>query len=46
MDPSTYQAILDAAIRSEIESNRFYQEVAGKVADPYLKDMFIHGTRA
>lgn len=40
MDEKTYREILDAAIQGEIEAFNFYQEVAGKVENRYLKDMF------
>ena len=41
MDKSAYQQILDAAIQGEIEAYRFYQQVAEKVADRFLKEMFL-----
>lgn len=40
MDKSTYQDILDNAIRGEIEAEQFYAQVAEKVEDDYLKQMF------
>lgn len=41
MDQDRYEDILDAAIQGEIEANRFYQQVAEKVKDSFLKDMFL-----
>ena len=41
MDRGKYEDILNAAIESEIEANRFYQQVAERVKDGYLKDMFL-----
>ena len=40
MDEKRYREILDTAIEGEIEAHRFYQEVADKVDNSYLKDMF------
>ena len=40
MDEQKYREILDGAIQGEIEAFHFYQDVANKVADQYLKDMF------
>lgn len=41
MDKDVYRQILDAAIQGEIEANLFYQQVAQKVQDTYLKQMFF-----
>jgi len=41
MDKATYKDILDNAIRGEIEAREFYQQVAKRVADSYLKEMFL-----
>ena len=41
MDHQTYQDILDAAIRSEIEAEQFYEQVADRVTDGFLKGMFL-----
>jgi rubrerythrin len=41
MDKDFYKQILDAAIEGEIEANQFYQQVAEKVQDDYLKKMFL-----
>jgi len=41
MDKDVYRQILDAAIQGEIEANLFYQQVAQKVRDTYLKQMFL-----
>lgn len=41
MDQGRYEDILNAAIQSEIEANRFYQQVAERVQDSHLKDMFL-----
>jgi rubrerythrin len=40
MDAKTYDEIMKKAIQSEIEAQRFYAEVAAKVQDPHLKEMF------
>lgn len=40
MDKQTYQSILDDAIQGEIEAQHFYQQVAQKVQDGHLKEMF------
>lgn len=40
MDQNTYQVILSGAIERELEAHRFYQQVAQKVEDGYLKEMF------
>ncbi|MDA8138237.1 MAG: ferritin family protein [Desulfobacteraceae bacterium] len=40
MDKKTYRKILDNAIQGEIEAHQFYQKVADKVEDAYLKDLF------
>ena len=42
MDPSSYHRILDSAIQGEIEANQFYQQVADKVRDGYLKKLFLN----
>lgn len=41
MEKETYQEILDNAIKAEIEAREFYQQVAERVADDYLKKMFL-----
>ena len=41
MDQRMYEDILNAAIQSEIEANRFYQQVAERVRDSHLKGMFL-----
>ncbi|MCP4747756.1 MAG: ferritin family protein [Desulfobacteraceae bacterium] len=41
MDRNTYENILNRAIRSEIEANRFYHQVAQKMNDRTLKQMFV-----
>lgn len=41
MDKGTYEKILDNAIQAEIEAREFYQQVADRVADTYLKEMFF-----
>lgn len=41
MEKDLYRQILDAAIEGEIEANLFYQQVAEKVQDDYLKQMFF-----
>lgn len=41
MDQGKYEDILNAAIQSEIDANRFYQQIAERVRDSYLKDMFL-----
>ena len=41
MDQGKYEDILNAAIESEIEANRFYQQVAERIVNDYLKDMFL-----
>lgn len=41
MDKNLYRQILDAAIEGEIEANLFYQQVAQRVQDDYLKKMFL-----
>ena len=40
MDKGAYQQILDTAIQAEIEACQFYRQVAEKVADRFLKEMF------
>ncbi|MEJ2040231.1 MAG: ferritin family protein, partial [Desulfosarcinaceae bacterium] len=45
MEQSMYEDILNAAIQSEIEANRFYQQVAEKVTDSFLKEMFLSFAR-
>lgn len=40
MDQNTYKVILSGAIERELEAHRFYQQVAQKVKDGYLKEMF------
>jgi len=40
MDKSQYESILDAAIRSEIEAQEFYAEVAERMKDVSLKQLF------
>jgi rubrerythrin len=45
MKQSTYREILDAAIQNEIEANLFYQQVAEKVTNAHLKDMFLKFAR-
>lgn len=40
MDQGTYQQILKDAIQAEIEAHQFYQQVADKVTDSHLREMF------
>lgn len=40
MDQKTYRDILAGAIQSEIEAHQFYRQVAQKVENAYLKEMF------
>ena len=40
MDISTFQKIIDSAIESEIEAHQFYLQVAEKVENATLKEMF------
>jgi rubrerythrin len=40
MNKHTYQEVLDNAISNEIEAYRFYREVAEKVEDRFIKQMF------
>jgi rubrerythrin len=40
MDRDEYRNILEFAITSEIEARQFYEDVAGRVEDTYLKEMF------
>lgn len=40
MEKSTYREILNNAIQGEIEAQQFYEQVAEKVTDSYLKEMF------
>ena len=40
MDAKTYDEIMKKAIQSEIEAQRFYADVAAKVQDGHLKEMF------
>jgi rubrerythrin len=40
MDAETYDQILQQAIQSEIEAQKFYADVAAKVKDSHLKEMF------
>lgn len=41
MKSGDYRQILDTAIEGEIEAHDFYQQVAEKVQDGYLKKMFL-----
>ncbi len=41
MDQNRYQDILKAAIQNEIEANLFYRQVAEKVDNDHLKQMFL-----
>lgn len=45
MDQKKYIAILDSAIHSEIEAARFYESVAEKTSNDYLKQMFTTFSR-
>jgi rubrerythrin len=45
MDKKAYQSILDMAIQAEIEANLFYHQVAEKVKDAYLHEMFLRFAR-
>jgi rubrerythrin len=40
MNRSEYEGILARAIASEIEAQKFYRDVAGKMSDPFLKELF------
>ena len=40
MDAKTYDEIMQRAIQSEIDAQRFYADVAAKVQDAHLKEMF------
>jgi rubrerythrin len=40
MDQRTYLQILKGAIQGEIEAHQFYQEIADKVEDHHLQEMF------
>lgn len=40
MDEKTYDKIMQRAIQSEIDAQKFYGDVAAKVQPPYLKEMF------
>ncbi len=40
MDPKEYDAILGFAIAAEIEAQKFYADLAAKVTDAHLKNMF------
>ncbi len=40
MNTRTYQEILDSAIANEIEAYRFYRQVAEKMEDRFIKQMF------
>jgi rubrerythrin len=42
MDKSSYHRILDAAINGEIEANQFYRQVADRVQDSYLQQLFAN----
>ena len=42
MNLDTYKNIIDMAIANEIEAQEFYGDAAGKLNDPYLKEMFEH----
>jgi len=41
MNRSEYDTILKDAIQSEIASQRFYQDVADKMKDAFLKNLFL-----
>lgn len=40
MDQHTYRQIITDAIQAEIEAHQFYQQVADKVTDSHLREMF------
>ncbi|MFO7929952.1 MAG: ferritin-like domain-containing protein [Thermodesulfobacteriota bacterium] len=40
MDRSKYKEILAGAIEREIEAQRFYRDVAGRMKDDFLKELF------
>ncbi|AOY57501.1 MULTISPECIES: ferritin-like domain-containing protein [Desulfococcus] len=41
MNRAEYDTILKDAIQSEIAAQRFYRDVAGKMKDAFLKDLFL-----
>jgi rubrerythrin len=41
MDQKQYDAILATAIAAEVEAQKFYAGLAGKVSDAYLRSMFL-----
>jgi len=41
MDQKTYHSILDQAIQAEIEANQFSQDVAARMKNASLKEMFL-----
>lgn len=41
MNRAQYDTILKNAIQSEIAAQKFYQDVAGKMRDAFLKDLFL-----
>lgn len=40
MNLNEYKKIIDGAINNEIEAQRFYEEAARMLTDPYLQEMF------
>ena len=45
MNRSQYDTILKNAIQSEIAAQKFYQDVADKMKDAFLKDLFLNFVR-
>lgn len=41
MNLSEYKEIIEFAMQNEIEAKRFYEDVAAKMKNPQLKEMFI-----
>ena len=40
MDLEKYRQIISGAIQNEIDAKEFYEKIAGKVKDDYLKELF------
>ncbi|MDA8404820.1 MAG: ferritin family protein [Desulfobacteraceae bacterium] len=40
MNRAEYETILEQAIQAEIDAQKFYRDVAGRMTDAFLKDLF------
>ena len=45
MKPEEYRKVINEAIAGEVKAQKFYEDIAERLNDPYLKNMFLELSR-